>query len=122
VADDSRAVPHGRGIERDRGRTRLRHHINASVSEVLSHLEFGAMDIVAARKGAWVIGADVVYVELSAMAERPPANVDFDQTALAFHGAHSLGSAVEARFGLRINRTAPLEILVIDSAERPSEN
>jgi uncharacterized protein (TIGR03435 family) len=33
-----------------------------------------------------------------------------------------LGSAVEARFGLRINRTAPLEILVIDSAERPSEN
>ena len=80
------------------------------------------MDIVAARKGAWVIGADVVYVELSAMAERPPANVDFDQTALAFYGARSLGSAVEARFGLRINRTAPLEILVIDSAERPSEN
>ena len=79
-------------------------NINASVSDVLSHLEFGAMGIVAARKGAWVIGADVVYVELSATAERPPANVDFDQTALAFYGARSLGSAVEARFGLRINR------------------
>ena len=67
-------------------------NINASVSDVLSHLEFGAMGIVAARKGAWVIGADVVYVELSATAERPPANVDFDQTALAFYGARSLGS------------------------------
>jgi len=28
-------------------------NINASVSDVLSHLEFGAVGIVAAHKGAW---------------------------------------------------------------------
>ena len=96
-------------------------NINASVSDVLSHLEFGAMGIVAAHKGAWVIGGDVLYVELSD-GGTPPGECGLRSDGTSLHGARSLGSAVEARFGLRINRTAPLEILVIDSAERPSEN
>ena len=34
-------------------------NINAAGSDVLSHLEFGAMGIVAARRGASVIGSQL---------------------------------------------------------------
>jgi hypothetical protein len=93
----------GAGLSGTVGAQGLDGEINVSASDVLSHLEFGVMGVVAMRKGAWGMGADAMYVALGATADRPAADVDFNQTALAFYGSRALGPAVDVTFGLRIN-------------------
>ena len=77
--------------------------IDLSASDVFSNLEFGAMGIVAARKGNWGVGADVIFMALGATADRPAADVDFDQTAFALYGMRRLNAVAEATFGVRVN-------------------
>ncbi len=77
--------------------------IDASFSDILSHLEFGFMGLVAARKGDWGFGADVYYAGLGATAQTPPADVDFDQTMMAFYGLRRLGADAEPAVGARVN-------------------
>lgn len=77
--------------------------IDVPASDIFSHLEFGVMGAVAARKGAWGVGTDVMYVALGATADRPSAEVDFNQTALAFYGSRRLSPAADLTFGLRVN-------------------
>jgi hypothetical protein len=93
----------GAGLSGTAGAHGLDAEVDVAASDILSHLEFGLMGIVAARKGAWGIGGDVMYVALGATADRPAADVDFNQTALAFYGSRTLGPALDVTFGLRIN-------------------
>jgi hypothetical protein len=81
-----------------RGRT-----ADVDVSNVLSHLQFGAMGILVARKGNWGFGADLIWMALGATTEQPSVNVDFNQGAFAFYGLRRLGPAADLTFGLRIN-------------------
>ena len=50
----------------------------------LSNLEFGAMGIVGARKGNWASGTDLIFMSLGSTTDRPAADLDFAQSALAF--------------------------------------
>jgi opacity protein-like surface antigen len=77
--------------------------VDLSASDVFSNLEFGAMGIVAARKGNWGIGTDVIFMALGATADRPAADVDFNQTAFAVYGLRRLNAVAEATFGVRVN-------------------
>jgi hypothetical protein len=77
--------------------------IDLSASEVFDHLELGAMGMLAARKGSWGLGTDLIYMGLGATADRPRADVDFNQFALAFYGLRRLNPVAEASVGLRVN-------------------
>jgi hypothetical protein len=77
--------------------------IDASFSDILSHLEFGFMGIVGARKGNWGFGADVYYAGLGTTGDRPASDVDFDQTMMAFYGLRRLGANADVTFGARVN-------------------
>jgi opacity protein-like surface antigen len=96
----------GAGVTGTTGVGPLESEIDASFSDILSHLEFGVMGLVAARKGNWGFGADAYYAGLGATAQQPPADVDFDQTMLAFYGLRRLGANAELTFGARVNGLA----------------
>jgi len=81
----------------------LQAEIDMPASEMFSKLEFGAMGLAAARKGAWGVGADVIFMALGATADRPATDVDFNQTAVAMYGLRRLHAVAEATFGVRIN-------------------
>jgi hypothetical protein len=75
--------------------------VDLSAGDILSDLQFGAMGVLVARKGAWGVGADLMWTALGTSTDI--ANVDFDQGAFAFYGLRRLGPAAEATFGVRIN-------------------
>jgi hypothetical protein len=77
--------------------------LDLPAADVFSHLEFGAMGIIAARKGPWGVGADAIFMALGATTTRPAADADFNQTALAMYGLRRLTGAAEVSFGLRVN-------------------
>jgi len=77
--------------------------VDMSASDIFSNLEFGAMGIVAARKGNWGVGTDLIWMNLGATADRPAADLDFNQAAFAFYGLRRLNDAAEATFGMRAN-------------------
>jgi opacity protein-like surface antigen len=80
--------------------------IDASFADILSHLEFGVMGMAAARKGDWGFGADVYYAGLGATGERPAADIDVDQTMMAFYGLRRLSAHADLTFGARVNGLA----------------
>ena len=49
----------------------LEAEVDMSASDIFSNLEFGAMGIVAARKGNWGVGTDLIWMNLGATADRP---------------------------------------------------
>jgi hypothetical protein len=75
--------------------------VDLSAGDIFSNLQFGAMGFVVARKGAWGVGADLIWMALGTSTE--VANVDFDQGGFAFYGLRRLGPAAEVTFGARIN-------------------
>ncbi len=77
--------------------------VDASFSDVLSHLQFGAMGVVVARKGNWGVGGDAIWMALGATTQTPPANVDPNQGAFAFYALRRLVPAAELSFGIRWN-------------------
>lgn len=77
--------------------------VDISASDVFSNLQFGAMGLVVARKGEWGVGGDAIWAALGATAERPPANVDFDQGLFAFYGLRRLNDLADLTAGLRVN-------------------
>jgi len=77
--------------------------VDASASDILSHLQFGAMGVVVARKGRWSVGGDFIWMALGATSETPPANVDPNQGAFAFYGGRRLSAAADVTFGVRWN-------------------
>ena len=75
--------------------------VDASASDIFSNLQFGAMGMVVARKGAWGFGADAIWMALGTTVR--DTNVDFNQGAFAFYGLRQLGPAADVTFGLRVN-------------------
>ena len=75
--------------------------IDASAGDIFSHLQFGAMAAVVARKGDWGFGGDFIWMALGATADTPPANVDANQGAFAFYGMRRLSPNAELTFGAR---------------------
>jgi len=93
----------GAAISGTTGARGVEAEIDLPASDIFSNLEFGAMGIVAARKGDWGLGTDLIFMALGATADRPAADVDFNQTAFAFYGLRRLNAVAEATFGLRVN-------------------
>jgi hypothetical protein len=77
--------------------------VDLSASDVFSNLEFGAMGVVAARKGNWGFGGDAIWMALGASSDTPPGTVDFNQGAFAFYGLRRMGPYAELTFGARVN-------------------
>ena len=75
--------------------------IDVSASDIFSNLQFGAMGLVTARKGAWGFGADLIWMALGTTVRN--TNVDFNQGAFAFYGLRRLSPAADVTFGLRVN-------------------
>ncbi len=75
--------------------------VDLSTSDILSNLQFGAMGIVAARKGNWGFGTDLIWMALGTTVRE--TNVDFNQGAFAFYGLRRLSPAAEVTFGMRVN-------------------
>ena len=76
---------------------------NLSASDIFSNLQFGAMGIIAARKGDWGVGSDLIWMALGTQVADRNLNVDFNQGAFAFYGLRRLGPNAEATFGMRVN-------------------
>lgn len=77
--------------------------LDVSASDIFNNLEFGAMGMLAARKGSWGFGGDVIYVALGAPTRVFPGEVDFNQTAVAVYGLRRLAAGADLTFGARIN-------------------
>jgi hypothetical protein len=75
--------------------------VDLSASDVFSNLQFGAMGIVVARKGAWGFGSDLIWMALGTTVR--DTDVDFNQGAFAFYGLRQLSPAADVTFGLRVN-------------------
>ena len=88
------------------GTTTLRGHemvTDLSASDIFSNLQFGAMGYVVARKGAWGVGGDAIWMSLGATTNRPSGALDMNQGAFAFYGLRRLSPAADLTFGARIN-------------------
>jgi hypothetical protein len=77
--------------------------VDVSPSDIFSHLQFGAMGVVAARKGKWGVLGDFIWMALGATSDTPPANIDPNQGAFSFYGARRLSPVAEVTFGMRWN-------------------
>ena len=76
-------------------------NVDLSASDIFSNLQFGAMGMVAARKGNWGVGGDAIWMALGTTGRN--TNVDFNQGAFAVYGLRQLAPAAEVAFGLRVN-------------------
>jgi hypothetical protein len=82
--------------------------VDASFSDILDNLQFGAMGLVVARKGHWGVGGDAIWMALGANGTSPgplgtTGSADVSQGAFAFYGLRRLGPAADVFFGGRIN-------------------
>lgn len=77
--------------------------VDASASEILGNLQFGAMGVVVARKGKWGVGGDAMWMSLGANGTSVPASVDVNQGGFAFYALRSLGPVADLTFGGRVN-------------------
>jgi hypothetical protein len=82
--------------------------VDASFSDILENLQFGAMGVVMARKGNWGFGADALWMALGANGTMPgpagvTASVDANQGAFAFYGLRRLSPYADFMFGARVN-------------------
>jgi hypothetical protein len=76
---------------------------DASASDILSNLQFGAMGYVVARKGNWGVGGDAIWMSLGTTTNRPSGAADVNQGAFAFYGLRRLAPVADLTFGARIN-------------------
>jgi hypothetical protein len=83
--------------------------VDASFSDILNNLQFGAMGLVVARKGNWGVGGDAVWMTLGANGTAPgplgrvTGSADMSQGAFAFYGLRRLGAGADVMFGARVN-------------------
>jgi hypothetical protein len=82
--------------------------VDASFSDILKNLQFGAMGLVVARKGNWGVGGDAIWMALGANGTAPgplgiTGSADMNQGAFAFYGLRRLGPAADVFFGGRVN-------------------
>ena len=82
--------------------------VDASFSDILDHLKFGAMGLVVARKGNWGFGGDAIWMSLGANGTTPgpvtaTGSADMSQGGFAFYGLRRLAPYADLMFGGRIN-------------------
>jgi len=83
--------------------------VDMSASDIFANLQFGAMGIVAARKGDWGVAGDAIWMSLGANGTAPgplgkvSASADMNQGAFAFYGIRRLSPAADLLFGVRVN-------------------
>jgi hypothetical protein len=75
--------------------------VDVSASDIFSNLQFGAMGLVVAKKGAWGFGGDAMWMALGTTVRE--TNVDFNQGGFAFYGVRELSPAADLTFGARVN-------------------
>ena len=82
--------------------------VDASFSDILDHLKFGAMGPVVARKGNWGFGGDAIWMSLGANGTSPgpvaiTGSADLNQGAFSFYGLRRLAPVADLMFGGRVN-------------------
>jgi hypothetical protein len=84
--------------------------VDLSFSDIVNHLQFGAMGLAIARKGNWGFGGDAIWMALGANGESTlptgtvlSASVDVNQGAFAFYGLRRLAPVADLTFGGRVN-------------------
>jgi hypothetical protein len=82
--------------------------VDMSFSDILDHLQFGAMGLVVARKGNWGFGGDAIWMSLGANGTSPgpvaiPGSADVSQGAFSFYGLRRLAPVADLMFGARVN-------------------
>jgi len=82
--------------------------VDASFSDILDHLKFGAMGLVVARKGNWGFGGDAIWMSLGANGTSPgpvaiTGSADLNQGAFSFYGLRRLAPVADLMFGGRVN-------------------
>jgi hypothetical protein len=103
--------------------------VDASFSDILDKLQFGAMGLVVARKGNWGVGGDFIWMALGANGTAPgPVGVtgsaDVNQGAFSFYGIRRLSAVADLMFGARVNTlqanlrvNGPLAIRSVDGSK-----
>lgn len=104
--------------------------IDLSMSDIFSNLQFGAMGLVVARKGAWGVGGDAIWMSLGANGTAPgplgrvTGSADMSQGAFAFYGLRRLAPYADLFFGARINYlsanlriNSPLQVRSVDGSK-----
>lgn len=103
--------------------------VDVSASDIFSNLQFGAMGLVVARKGAWGVGGDALWMSLGANGTAPgplgvTGSADMSQGGFAFYGLRRLGAAADLFFGGRVNYlsanlriNAPLQVRSVDDSK-----
>ena len=82
--------------------------VDMSFSDILDHLQFGAMGLVVARKGNWGFGGDAIWMSLGAEGTSPgplaiTGSADVNQGAFSFYGLRRLAPVADLMFGVRVN-------------------
>ncbi|HSD73437.1 MAG TPA: hypothetical protein VLB75_01630 [Steroidobacteraceae bacterium] len=77
--------------------------IDVGFDDILDNLEFGAMGRVRAARDPWSIGLDVIYMGLGASSDRPPSDIDVDQTAIELSVGFRYNDYFESIVGVRYN-------------------
>jgi hypothetical protein len=103
--------------------------VDVPFSEILKNLQFGAMGLVVARKGAWGVAGDVIWMSLGANGTAPgpvgvTASADMNQGAFAFYGLRRLSATADVTFGARVNTmqanlriNGPLAVRSVDGSK-----
>jgi len=103
--------------------------VDTSFSDILEHLQFGAMGLVIARKGNWGVGGDAIWMALGANGTLPgplgiTGSADMSQGAFAFYGLRRLAPGADVFFGGRINYLStnlrinlPLNVRSVDGSK-----
>ena len=104
--------------------------VDTPFSDILQHLQFGAMGLVIARKGDWGVGGDAIWMALGANGTAPgplgrvTGSADMSQGAFAFYGLRRLAPYADVFFGGRINYLSanlrintPLQVRSVDGSK-----
>ena len=103
--------------------------VDMPFSEILKNLQFGAMGLVAARKGNWGVAGDAIWMALGANGTAPgpvgvTASADMNQGAFAFYGLRRFSPVADLMFGARVNTlqanlriNGPLAVRSVDGSK-----
>lgn len=77
-------------------------NVDLSFSDILDHMDIGWMGMVAARKGNWGVGGDIIWVDLSA--DTPVGKVEPTLGIVSVVGLRRVADWADVTFGARYTR------------------
>ena len=78
--------------------------VDLGASDILHHMDLGAMARFAARKGNWGLTGDAIWVDIHAESDAPSADVDQRQGIFTLQGVRRLSDIADLTFGARYTR------------------